>query len=310
MKRYYFDHNANCPMLPEAIERYAAVAASCAGNPSSMHWAGRSARRALDDARDEVANYVGVEAGAIIFTSGGTESNNIALQGWLGNQPPGEIVSTMIEHPSVLRPLERWQQSGDPTWRTHLIKPDRNGVVAADKMIAAINSESRLVSMMSANNESGVIQPVVEVAQACREQGVAIHIDAVQSLGKTDIKTLAQHADFLSLSSHKIGGPVGVGALIVRRGRELRELAPGGGQERKRRSGTESVAAICAFATALGRIDFAAITPLRNYFEQQLQQRVDGSLIIGNQADRIGNTSLFSIPGLEGETLLMQLDLA
>jgi len=310
MKQYYFDNNANCPMLPEAIKTYATVAADCGGNPSSMHWAGRAARRALDDARDEVASYFGVEAGAVVFTSGGTESNNIALQGWLKEQPPGEIVSTMIEHPSVLRPLERWRQSGDSPWSVNFIKPDRSGAIDVDTMTAAINDQTRLVSIMSANNETGVIQPAVEVAKLCQQKGIAVHIDAVQALGKTDVKPLAQHADFISFSSHKIGGPVGIGGLIIRRGRELQELAPGGGQERKRRSGTENVAAICAFATALGAIDFAAISPLRDYFEQKLQHTIAETVIIGAAAKRVGNTSLFSIPGLEGETVLMQLDLA
>jgi len=310
MIKHYFDHNANCPMLPEAIQTYATIATNCGGNPSSMHWAGRAARRALDDARDEVANYFAVEAGSIIFTSGGTESNNIALQGWLSEQAPGEIVSTMIEHPSVLRPLQRWQQIGDSPWKVNLIKPNHSGAVDANRVVAAIGDSTRLVSMMSANNETGVIQPAVEVAKACQEKGVAIHIDAVQSLGKSDVKALAKHADFVSFSAHKIGGPVGVGGLIIRRGRQLQELAPGGGQERKRRSGTENIAAICAFATALGNIDFAAIAPLRNYFEQQLQHEIAETVIIGKSAQRVGNTSLFSIPGLEGETVLMQLDLA
>ncbi|MDX8413721.1 MAG: cysteine desulfurase family protein [Mariprofundales bacterium] len=310
MTQRYFDNNANYPMLPEAIETYAAVAANCGGNPSSMHWAGRAARRALDDARDKVASYFGVEPGAVVFTSGGTESNNIALQGWLKEQPPGEIVSTMIEHPSVLRPLERWRQVGDSPWKVHFIKPDHHGAIDANGVIAAIRDNTRLVSMMSANNETGVIQPAVAVAKACQKSGVAVHIDAVQSLGKVDVKPLAQYADFISFSAHKIGGPVGIGGLIVRRGRQLQELAPGGGQERKRRSGTENVAAIAAFAATLGKINFAAITPLRDYFEQQLQHRMNESVIIGKQAERVGNTSLFSIPGLEGETVLMQLDLA
>ncbi len=310
MKRRYLDHNANSPMLPEAIATYAAVAKEAGGNPSSIHWAGRAARRALDDARDKVADYFGVEAGAVVFTSGGTESNNIALQGWLNQQPPGGIVSTRIEHPSVLRPLERWQQIGDSPWRVTLIKPNRGGAVAADAVVAAIGEETRMVSIMAANNESGVIQPAAQVAAACRERGVAVHIDAVQALGKLDVRPLVQHADFVSFSAHKIGGPAGVGGLIIRRGRQLQELAPGGGQERKRRSGTENVAAISAFAAALGKIDFAAISPLRDYFEQQLQQRIPQASIIGGECDRVGNTSLFSIPGLEGETVLMQLDLA
>ncbi len=310
MKRRYFDYNATCPMLPQAIERYAEVARRCGGNPSSMHWAGREARRALDDARDAVADYFGVEAGSVVFTSGGTEANNLAIQGWLGTQAPGTIVSTMIEHPSVLRPLERWAPVGDGPWRLKLLKPEHDGAVTVATLLDALTDNIRLVSIMAANNESGVIQPAVEIAEACRARGIAVHIDAVQALGKSDVKQLAEQADFLSFSAHKIGGPRGVGGLIVRRGRSLRELAPGGGQERKRRSGTENVPAVCAFAAVLDAIDFSALQPLRDAFEQSLMKAIPDAIIIGADADRVGNTSLFSIPGMEGETTLMQLDLA
>jgi len=306
----YLDYNATCPMLAEAIEAYADCAGSCGGNPSSMHWAGRAARRALDDARDRVAAYFGVESGSVVFTSGGTESNNLALSGWLSAQPPGQVVSTMIEHPSMLRPLERWRQRHAEGWRVTLLRPDDNGVIAAEKVAQALDGQTRLVSIMAANNETGTLQPIADIAELCHSSGVALHVDAVQALGKIEVEDLARHADFLSFSAHKIGGPRGVGGLLVRRGRQLQELAPGGGQERKRRSGTENVAGICGLAASLGVIDFSAIAPIRDYFEQALVAALPETLMIGQRAPRTPNTSLFSIPGLEGETVLMQLDLA
>jgi len=308
VKLHYLDYNATCPMLPEAVEAYAECARRCGGNPSSMHWAGRAARRALDDARDTVAAYFGVESGSVVFTSGGTESNNLAISGWLAQQRKGRVISTMIEHPSVLRPLEGWH--GREGWKVTLLRPDRDGVVSAESVASAVDDETRLVSIMAANNESGVIQPLAEIAACCQQAGVALHIDAVQALGKIGVKALAAQADFLSFSAHKIGGARGVGGLLVKRGRQLQELAPGGGQERKRRSGTENVAGICALAAALGVIDFAAIAPLRDYFEQALQAAISDTVMIGGGALRTPNTSLFAIPGLEGETVLMQLDLA
>ncbi|RMH51211.1 MAG: cysteine desulfurase [Zetaproteobacteria bacterium] len=300
-------------MLPQAIARYGEVATQCGGNPSSLHWAGRAARRALDDARDVVADHFGVEAGSVVFTSGGTEANSLAIQGWLHRQAPGTIVSTMIEHPSVLRPLERFAPVGDTPWRLVRIRPRPDGAIDAEEMIAAIDGSTRLVSIMAANNESGVLQPALEVARACRARDIAVHVDAVQLLGKVDaqiLRDLAAEADFLTFSAHKIGGPKGVGGLIIRRGRTVEELAPGGGQERKRRSGTENVPGICAFAASLGVLDFPAVAAVRDRFEQQLIQALPDCTIIGADAPRLPNTSLFTVPGMEGETVLMQLDLA
>ncbi|MDQ6950663.1 MAG: cysteine desulfurase family protein [Mariprofundales bacterium] len=308
MNQRYFDFNATCPMLPVAIEAYSDCARQCGGNPSSMHWAGREARRALDDARDVVATYFGVESGAVVFTSGGTESNNLALSGWLARQAPGKVISSMIEHPSVLRPLERWDQRDG--WQVTLLRPNHDGVIAASKVAAALDEGVRLVSIMAANNETGVIQPLGEIAALCQQAGVALHVDGVQALGKLEVKKLAAEADFLSFSGHKIGGARGVGGLLVKRGRQLQEQEPGGGQERKRRSGTENVAGICSLAAALGVIDFVAMAPLRDLFENSLLAALPDAVVIGVDAPRTPNTSLFSIPGLEGETVLMQLDLA
>ncbi len=302
----YLDHNASSPMLPQAIEAWQR-AAVVPGNPSSMHWAGRQARRLLDDARDVIAQHLEVESSAVIFTSGGTEANNLCLAGVLtGNR--GKVVISAIEHPSVLntaKALCAHQQC-----ELVLIAADTQGVIDADKMCAAIDADTVLVSLMLANNETGVIQPVAAVGAHCRQLGVPFHVDAVQGLGKLAVTLEALQADFLTASGHKIGGSKGTGVLVQRRGSRLSGWMHGGGQERKRRSGTENVAGAASFAAALQYCDFSACQNVRDYFESLLITQMPDVVIHGQQASRLGNTSCFSVPGMDGETLLMQLDLA
>ncbi|MDQ6958445.1 MAG: cysteine desulfurase family protein [Mariprofundaceae bacterium] len=305
--RRYLDHNATCPPLDSVLAAMDKAAIHAFGNPSSLHWAGRAARQILDDAREEFATFIGAESGAIVFTSGGTEANNLAIHGWCSAQKPGRVITSAIEHPSILRPLECLETAG---WEIIRLRPDKNGVVSAEDVVANINENTRLVALMAANNETGAIQPVAEVGAICREQGTAFLVDAVQALGKTDIDVREWNADFVSLSAHKIGGPRGVGALMVRRGLKINELTPGGGQERKRRSGTENVPGIAGFAAALGKVDFTALEPLRDGFEQKLHERLPDATVFSENVSRTANTSMFCVPGMEGETLLMQLDLA
>ncbi len=284
------------------------AAEEASGNPSSLHWAGRAARRVVDDARDRLASFVHCEPGSVVFTSGGTESNNIAIHSALSGLQGGHVVATAIEHPAVLQPLQRYAKADG--WQLSLVRPDCHGVVEPSAMIAAITDETRLVCMMLANNESGALQPVAEVAAYCRSRSIPMLVDAVQGLAKVDIDFRALDVDFMSLSAHKIGGPKGVGALLVRRGVAVHELAPGGGQERKRRSGTENVPAIAAFSAALGEMDFAAASAVRDLFEKRLLAAIPSAEVIAASAARTPNTSLVLLPGMDGETLLMQLDLA
>lgn len=308
----YLDYNATCPPVDEALDAYLTVARNCPGNPSSLHWAGRAARRELEEARERLAQYVNAEPGSVVFSSGGTESDNMAIQGVLASAKPGTIVVTAIEHPAVLQPVQRWETAtaSDAGWSVAKVRPDRDGIVQAQAMIDAISAETRLVCMMLVNNETGAIQPVAEVAAHCRRLGVPMLVDAVQALGKMPLDFKALDVDFMALSAHKIGGPKGVGALIVRRGMALRELAPGGGQERKRRSGTENVPAIAGFAAALGVIDFASLADVRDHFEMRLLAELPECSVFSAAAKRVANTSMVSLPGMDGETLLMQLDLA
>jgi len=305
--RRYLDHNATCPPLDSVLAAMHKAAIQAFGNPSSLHWAGRAARQVLDDAREEFAAFIGAESGTIVFTSGGTEANNLAIHGWCTAQKPGRVITSAIEHPSVLRPLECLETAG---WEVMRLRPDKNGVVCAEDVAAHIDDRTRLVAMMAANNETGAIQPVAEVGAICREHGTAFLVDAVQALGKVGVDVREWNADFVSFSAHKIGGPRGVGALMIRRGLKINELTPGGGQERKRRSGTENIPGIAGFATALGQIDFAALKPLRDEFEKKLHERLPDMTVFSENVPRTPNTSTFCVPGMEGETLLMQLDLA
>ena len=279
------------------------------GNPSSLHWAGRAARRIIDDARDQLAAFVGAEPGSVVYTSGGTEANSIAIQSILSSTLPGRIVTTAIEHPAVLKPLEAFALS-NPEWDLVQVRPDGDGAVTDESISAAINSDTRLVCLMYANNESGVLQPVESVAAICRDRNIPMLVDAVQMLGKKPLNFNELGIDFMTISAHKVGGPKGVGALLVRRGVRLKELSPGGGQERGRRSGTENVPGIVGFSAALGQVDFGACQSIRNLFESELLKRLPSVDVVAQHAARTPNTSLIILPGIDGETLLMQLDLA
>ena len=304
----YLDYNATSPVIDESITAFSEAARTASGNPSSLHWAGRVARKYLDDARDALAKYLNVESGSVVFTSGGTEANNMAIHGWLSKQEPGKIVVSAIEHPSVLQPLEAW--AAKPGWEVVYVRPDSSGVIDAEAFCAHVDARTRLASLMLVNNETGTIQPVEKMVAHCRNFEVATLVDAVQALGKFPLDLSKLEADFVALSAHKIGGPKGVGALVVRRGRKLEPLLQGGGQERKRRSGTENVPGAAGFAAALGMLDFKICSAIRDRFEAALATALPEVVFFSRDAARVANTSMFSMPGLDGETLLMQLDLA
>ena len=303
----YLDHNATYPTLDSAIKTMTDVMQHAPGNPSSLHESGRKARKYLDDARDHLAHFLHAEPGSIVFTSGGTEANNMAIWGYLATQPKGRVITTAIEHPAILQNLDYWQQQG---WDIVQVRPDSQGHINPAKIQEKINDETRMVCVMAANNETGVIQDIPSIGALCQKHSLVFFVDAVQQLGKGDINFQHWQANMLSVSAHKIGGPKGVGALVIRRGLKLQALTAGGGQERKRRSGTENVPAIAAFATVLGQVDFKALEGLRNHFETTLKQHINDAIIFSDQTTRVPNTSMFCIPRIDGETLLMQLDLA
>jgi cysteine desulfurase len=290
--RCYLDHNATSALRPEAKQAMLAAMA-LAGNASSVHGEGRAARAMLDQARDQVARAVGVIAPMVVFTSGGSEANNMALKG----APVERLIVSAIEHPSV---LEAAKASGKPV---EIVPVDGNGVIDLAALEAMLNGPRALVSVMLANNETGVIQPVGEVASLAQQHGARVHCDAVQGLGKIPVNFGLLGVDLMTLSAHKLGGPVGAGALVVRDGLAIEPLIHGGGQELRRRAGTENLVALAGFgAVAQSKQD---VRRLRD----RLEAGLDGAAIFGNDAERLPNTTCFAYPGMLAETLLMAFDL-
>jgi cysteine desulfurase len=293
----YLDHNATTPVRPEAM---AAVAAALAepGNPSSVHGPGRRARARVEAARRALAERLAVAPDRVTFTSGGTEANHLALLG-----VDGPRLVSAVEHPSVL----------DAVPDAARVPVDREGRIdlrALDDLLA--RHRPALVSVMLANNETGVLQPVRAAADLAHARGALLHCDAVQGLGRLPLTLGALGADLLAVSAHKLGGPPGVGALVAREGVEPRPLQRGGGQERRRRAGTENVAGIAGFGAALTAPgpDWARVARLRDRLEGGVRALRPDAVVAGAGADRLPNTSCILTPGLPAETQLMALDLA
>lgn len=294
----YLDHNATSPLRPAAFDAMA-EAMRVGGNPSSVHAAGRRARAIVDKARREVASLAGAEPSEIVFTSGGTEANNLALSG-AGRR---RVLVSAIEHDSVRR----------ATPQAELLPVDSNGVLnlAALERGLASSDEPALVSVMLANNETGVLQPIVEVVRLARRAGALVHCDAVQGAGKVPVDLRDLGVDYLSLSAHKIGGPTGVGALVLRKGAPLLPAIRGGGQESNRRAGTENVAGIAGFgAAAMLAAPGLDVMALQGELELSLVKIAAGARVFGAAAPRLGNTSCISMPGVPAETQVMAFDLA
>ncbi|MCB9958469.1 MAG: cysteine desulfurase [Rhodospirillaceae bacterium] len=297
----YLDFNATAPLREEA--RAAMLAAlDHFGNPSSVHAFGRRARRLVEQARLQVAALVEAAPAQVIFTAGATEANATVIMG-SGRE---RVLASAIEHDSVL--------SAGPAVRVPVTGDGVVDLAALDRLLAA-DDRPALVSVMAANNETGVIQPVAEVAALAHRYGALVHCDAVQAAGKVPLALGTLGADLVSLSAHKLGGPQGVGALVVRDGLPVRPLLRGGGQERRRRAGTENVAGIAGFgAAARAAADslsaFAGLATLRDHLEAQLLAAVPGACAFGAGAARVANTSCLLMPGVAAETQLMGFDLA
>jgi cysteine desulfurase len=306
--RIYLDNNATTPLHPAVLEALERSLRDVFGNASSIHKEGQSARRAIEDARESVATLIAAEARDVVFTSGGTESNNAAIFGVVGQGGRHHIVTTAIEHPSVLEPVTELERRGHAVT---IVAPSRSGVINAGAVIGAIRPETRLVSMMLANNETGVLQPVAEVARVCRERSVHFHCDAVQGAGKVDIDVSALGADTLALSAHKLHAPKGIGALYVRRGLSLDRHILGGAQERRRRAGTENVSLAVAFGVAAeiarDRVDAGT---LRDALERALLTAGLPIVINGADVPRIPNTSSVTFGGADAEGIVIGLDLS
>jgi len=307
----YFDHNATTPIAEPAFEAMLPFLRDEYGNASSRHELGTRARAAVEQAREQVAAAVGVQPVQVVFTSGGTEANNLFVKGIAMRRKPGRIAIGAIEHPCVREPARQLAKSG---WTLAELGADSDGVTRVSDLAALPGAQTAAVSVMLANNETGVVQPVRRFADLARGAGAVMHTDAVQAFGKLPVRFAELGVDAMTVSSHKIYGPKGAGALIVDKRLDLGPLLAGGGHERGLRSGTENVAAIVGFGVAAELAAALVDTyrdhcaPLRARLEAGLVQR--GARIFGAAAERVPNTSYFAFPDVEGETLVIQLDAA
>ena len=314
VQRIYLDHNATTPVAPAVVERMMAVLRNDFGNPSSVHHFGQRAKAALDEARSQVATLIGGDPSEIVFTSGGTESDNFAIRGAaeaLEATGRRHLIASAIEHEAVLNTLRALGRRG---WRVTLLQVDQSGILTADSLRAALTDDTALVSVMHANNEIGTIQPVAELATIARARGALFHTDAVQSAGKLPVDVKSLGVDLLSLSGHKFYGPKGAGAMWIRRGVRLLPLVTGGKHERNRRAGTENVAGSAGLGVAaeLARSKMTGeaerLTALRDRLEKGVLQAVTGTAVNGS-GPRVPNTTNISFDRVEAESLLIALDL-
>jgi cysteine desulfurase len=313
--RIYFDHNATTPVAPEVAEAMSRVLTEDFGNASSVHHFGQRAKARLDEARSEVGTLIGAEPAEIVFTSGGTEADNLALRGAAeALEPTGRrhLIASGIEHEAVLVTLKALARRG---WTTTLLPVDATGIVSPDALAAAPTDQTAIVSVMHANNEIGTIQPVQALAALARARGALFHTDAVQSVGKIPVNVRDLGVDLLSLSAHKFNGPKGVGALWIKRGTRLTAHMTGGKHERNRRAGTENVPAIAGLGVAARLagakldVEAARLSALRDALEQGVLARVPGTAVNGVRDPRVPNTTNISFDGVEAESLLIALDL-
>ena len=318
MPRAYFDHNATTPPDPAVIEAVARALGEDFGNASSVHHFGQRAKAVLDEARTSVAQLIGAEPAEIVFTSGGTESDNLALRGAaeaaeLLNSPSGRrhIITSPIEHEAVLNTVKALVKRG---WTSTILPVDATGIVAPGALAGAITRGTAIVSVMHANNEIGTIQPIADLSAIAHEHGALMHTDAVQSVGKIAVGVGALGVDLLTLSAHKFNGPKGAGALWIRRGTRLVSTMTGGKHERNRRGGTENVPGIAGMGVAarlaLAKLpDAARLAALRDRLEDGILRGVAGTIVNGARAGRVPNTTNISFDGVEAESLLIALDL-
>ncbi len=313
MKTYYFDYNATTPLAPEVRAAMEPFLTEHFGNPSSLHTPGKQAARAVREARKKTALFLGAShENEIVFTSGGTESNNTAIRSALATCPDkNEIVTSAVEHSSVYRVFRQLEKEG---YKIHWLKVDRQGGLNLAQLDEVLSERTALVSIMTANNETGVVFPAFKIAEKVRALGILFHVDAVQSVGKIPIHLKNSSVDFLSLSAHKFYGPKGMGALYVRQGTPFRSLILGGAQERGRRAGTENVAGIVGLGAACERVlhemeaESGRLLRLRDLFESRLQEKIPDILINALGAERLPNTSNVQFKNADGEALLFALD--
>ncbi len=311
MQRIYLDHNATTPLAAEALDAMLPFLKELYGNPSTTSWFGQEARRGLDRARRKVAGLLNASAREIVFCSGGTEANDLALRGVLKDSSRNHLVTTPIEHPAVGKLCDELEKEGI---RVSYLDVDRHGMVDVGQVEEVIDEDTALVSVMLANNIVGTIEPVREIVEVCHDRGVPVHTDAVQAAGKIRIDVEELGVDLLSLSAHKLYGPKGVGALYARRGTRLVPQLLGGSQERKRRAGTENVSGIVGFGAACELAarqldeDARRIAGLRDRLQCGVLEHIEGARVNGHPSRRLPNTLNLTLPGLDGSLVMMNLD--
>jgi cysteine desulfurase len=300
MPHVYFDHNATSPVAREVLRELHRDLAEVYGNASSIHYFGQAARQRFEAARRQVAELLHCDAKEVVFTSGGTEADNLAITG----TARGHIITSQVEHPAVLNTCA---QTDDVTW----LPVDRDGRVDPRDVRSAMRSETTLITIMHANNETGVLQPIEEIAEVAQDVGVVFHTDAVQTVGRVPVDVQALGVDMLSLSGHKFGAPKGVGALYVKSGTRLQPILFGGRHERERRAGTENVPGAIALgrAATLDTNAWTSLAQLRDRLEQKVLAQIPGAVVNGAAAPRLANTSSIRFEGVEGEAMVIALDL-
>jgi cysteine desulfurase len=312
----YFDHNATTPIAPEVAEVMLYALRDIYGNPSSTHQCGQSARQELERSRRAIAAFINASPTEFVFTSGGTEANNLALLGFVRSLPAGRkhLITTAIEHPSVLEPCRHLEREGT---EVTIVGVDAQGLIDPDAVRASLRPETVLISVMHANNEVGAIQPVRAIAGIVQEQRAAgqtlfLHSDGVQAMGKISVDVQALGVDLYSMSAHKVFAPKGIGGLFVRKGTPLEAVQYGGRHERNRRAGTENVPGAMAFARAVELCNPAAaqrLAELRDQFEAEALSSFEGTTLNGAKDCRLPNTSNLFFPEVSAEALVIALDL-
>ena len=314
MKTIYMDHNATTPMDARVLEAMLPYFRERFGNPSSPYSLAHDPRRAVDEARETVARCLGCAAEDIVFTGCGSESDNIAIQGVcaLCDGPPGHIVTSSIEHHAVLKTCEQMERAG---WDVTYVGVDGSGLLDPVEIERVLRADTKLVTIMHANNEVGTIEPLAAISRIVHDRGILLHTDAVQAVGKIPVDVDALGVDLLSLSAHKFHGPKGVGALYVRPGTRVAPIAFGGQQERGLRPGTENVPGIVGLAVALSiAVEEMPETMLRlraltDRLSAGILERIDGVIVNGDPEHRIPGTTNLSFPGIEGESIVLGLDM-
>ncbi|HHV71479.1 MAG TPA: cysteine desulfurase NifS [Clostridia bacterium] len=312
MRRIYLDHAATTPVHPQVKEKMLPFLSENFGNPSSIHWFGREARKAIDEAREEVAKLIGAKFEEIIFTSGGTEADNLALIGSALASKGKHLITSQIEHHAVLHTAEYLEKNG---YEVTYLPVDKYGLVSPEAVKEAIRDDTFLISIMHSNNEIGTIQPIKEIGQIAKEKGIYFHVDGVQSVGNVPIDVNELNIDMLSLSSHKIYGPKGVGALYVRKGVKIKPIIHGGAHELNYRAGTENVPGIVGLGAAakLAREELPErakhLKSLRDKLVKGVMDNIEHTIYNGHPEQRLPGNASFCFRFIEGESLLLNLDI-